>query len=1221
MDTVTTEGPSEDIFRMAAEQINQEYAARGQTPQAEQPSSETPPEEIPEAEPKAPAPKSLLQRGVDMWKSAGAGIAKAGFETKDFLFGEPAEEDKSDLRRGIEQRGRELASESTANALTMSISQMATGLIGAGKLMAPIKAAKWMAEGGKVAKAGYEIAKASAASAAVLDPHEERLSNLVESFPALQNPVTEYLAAKPDDSAAEGRFKNALESIGVDLALVGVVKTIKLMRSGDIAGAKRTIAKLSAAKRNPEIEAAAFEANKDAPGFRNLYAERHAERKASAAQTATEARTESPASEGTTTPANTETATSEAPRVDERHAEFEERAATLEYDAGLSRAEAERQAADELGYHPAQDAETSPKDSPEVSAPGMAITDDDISAILKSTGDDLAAIKKYGTREAAFEAGQIIRRGPSTLPWQKLRSSEEVSAFMENAARVLKTQMDDAKGGAVMSDAKVNAMVEARAEIFGEDPALVLGQIREAGDAAKGMVTNMESGYLIGSRMMEDTYAIAFRMENGMEADAAKAGEELKARLMASAEAMAHAQSISSNSGRALRRMRGQFRFTPELLEKVKTMDGAALARLIYQTKGDPKLLAQMINPNFLQTAIRKASDSLTNSLLWLYPTHVVNMTSNLYMLAARPTEKLIGSLAVQGAERSIIQQRALKEYRYTLASLSDGWDAMLGALKRGDSILSPHNTEYFGAGSIAHPQQPQWKPINGLWDIVHNGLTAGGLALRLPTRLLGGVDELVKTLRYRAYVQADAAVKGEASGLTGANLQSFISRKMEEAIDPITGQALNRKALDEAQVTTFQQELLAGTAGATAQMVRSKHPLLTFVLPFVKTPINVLRYSWRMTPGLNLLQQEFREALSGKSGAEAQAQAAGQMALGSVFMGLAATLALNGKMTGAGPNKPDLQKELKATGWQPYSYVMEDEQGGKRFIPMGRFDPTGMVMSMMADLVEISRQNPEGKDAEMGIGALALALGKNFTDRTFLLNLNQALQAFSDPGNKGEKWLGNLAGNAIPFSSAIRGLNPDPYLREARGFIDTMLKNLPGYSETLPPVRDSFGEPVWKKISITTTQKPDIVETEHNRIMLETGKTIGKPDPALGGEDLRGITLSDGRNAYDRLQELSGQLPKRPSLKSLLEKTIKADWYQRLPDGDADVTGTRLNALSRQAKAYRKAAKALLLAENPELREVVFKRQRDAYAAQKRKQAEEPSARALLEALTPQAN
>lgn len=1167
----------EEAFQQAMRELEAERAANPSAavpPQEEAPTStphRTTPEQamanIEDTTVPPKAPKSILQRGVDLWKSAGAGIAKAGFETKDFLVGETPEDQKSELRRGIERRAKELSSESTANAMTMGISQMVTGLIGAGKIMAPLKAAKWMTEGGKVAKAGYEMAKASGASAVVLDPHEERLSNLIEEFPALSNPVTAYLAAKPEDTAAEGHFKNALESIGADLALIGAVKALKYLRNGDMAAAKKTIAKLSGSK-------------------------------------PAEARTESLASEGSTIPANTETPLSDSPRVKE---------------SGIDASASPHPSEPGLGATSGADASGQTR-----SLPTMEITDGVVSTMLKSAKADSEAIKRFGSFEAAAEAGEITRRSATSLPWQKLRSSDEVSSFMDHAAHVLKTQMDDIKGGAVLSDAKINSMVEARAELFGEDPAIVMGQIKEAGAAAKDMVANMEAGYLIGSRMMEDTYAKAFRMVNGMETDMATAGAELKARLMASADFMANAQSISSNSGRALRRMRGQFRFTPELLEKVKTMDGAELARLLYQTKGNPKLIAQTINPNFLTRWTGRATDSLTNSLLWLYPTHVMNMTGNLFMLAARPAEKWIGSLAMKGPEASAIRQQAQKEYGYTLASLSDGWDALVEAFKRGDSILSPHNTEYFRAQSQGDLRQvlPQWSSSDSPWSLIRNGLTAAGIAMRLPTRTLGAMDEFIKTLRYRAYVQADAATKGEAMGLTGADLQRFIQGKMEEAIDPLTGQALDRKALYDAQVTTFQQELLPGTIGATLQMVRSRHPALTFILPFIKTPINVLRYSIKMTPGLNLLQREYREAISGKMGTEVQAHAMGQMALGSTFIGLAASLALSGKMTGGGPNDPELQRQLRSTGWQPYAYVLGDGEG-RRFIPMGRIDPVGMSMSMVADLVEAIQHDPDGGASENGILALTLALAKKFSDRTFLLNMHQTLQALTDPGTRGEKWLGNIAGNTIPFSSAMRGINPDPYLRDARSFIDTMLKNLPGYSQTLPPVRDAFGEPIWKSISITSTDKADMVETENNRIILETGSGIHKPSPRWEGLDLRDITLKSGRTAYDRFQELSSHVPGEKPLKYHLEKLIKSKTYQHMPDGDAGVTGTRLNTLNRVVSDYRKAARNALIRENPELKQFIKARQREARGAilENRKADSQmtPSARALLDALRPQ--
>src|SRR5262249_51471335 len=72
----------------------------------------------------------------------------------------------------------------------------------------------------------------------------------VQSYPALQNPITNYLASKPDDSAAEGRLKNALEGVVMDATLTGalvlVSKSIKMFRAGDIEGANKAASEADA---------------------------------------------------------------------------------------------------------------------------------------------------------------------------------------------------------------------------------------------------------------------------------------------------------------------------------------------------------------------------------------------------------------------------------------------------------------------------------------------------------------------------------------------------------------------------------------------------------------------------------------------------------------------------------------------------------------------------------------------------------------------------------------------------------------------------------------------------------------------------------------------------------------------------------------------------------------------------------------------------------------
>ena len=95
------------------------------------------------------------------------------------------------------------------------VAQFVTGFVGAGKFLQPFQAATTT---GKIVKA---TAQGAMADAVVFDPHEARLSNLAQHF-GIETALTDYLAADPDDSDAEGRFKNAVEGslIGLSFELV-----------------------------------------------------------------------------------------------------------------------------------------------------------------------------------------------------------------------------------------------------------------------------------------------------------------------------------------------------------------------------------------------------------------------------------------------------------------------------------------------------------------------------------------------------------------------------------------------------------------------------------------------------------------------------------------------------------------------------------------------------------------------------------------------------------------------------------------------------------------------------------------------------------------------------------------------------------------------------------------------------------------------------------------
>lgn len=117
--------------------------------------------------------------------------------------------------------------ETTAGAFANSIGQFVTGFLPTNRAMSGIKVFRG-------AKGALSIAKGMASGGITdftfFDPHQERLSNLIQAHPSLANPVSAYLAAKPGDSEVEGRIKNTLEGMGLGVMAEGLMHGLRAMR-------------------------------------------------------------------------------------------------------------------------------------------------------------------------------------------------------------------------------------------------------------------------------------------------------------------------------------------------------------------------------------------------------------------------------------------------------------------------------------------------------------------------------------------------------------------------------------------------------------------------------------------------------------------------------------------------------------------------------------------------------------------------------------------------------------------------------------------------------------------------------------------------------------------------------------------------------------------------------------------------------------------------------
>lgn len=1113
------------------------------------------------------------------------GVLKSGFESKDFLLGETAREDRSEFRKSVEDTVRLRTEQSMLDGLSAGVGQFAGAMIGLGKVSAVAKALPWFGKGfGAIVSAApktAEVGKAALAGATAFDPHEERLSNLIQKTP-LANDFNRWLAADPMDSAAEGRLKAALESIGMDLAIIGTFmgagRVWKHLRNGDADGASHAVDDMEAAQRQHIADAERAEMEAGEPF--NLDMPLDDSGKAVEGLQASPAQGAEELPEGAQRPA-----VSQGEPLANPDGAVPAKA-DLEAPEGAPRAET-----GEGGPSIPDPLNANPEPAPRQYR--IQLATEDTEAVLKAISDDVDAMDRHGSWDAALKAGHTFGRG-AKVPYAKLNNPPEVDAFLARLVDASEERLDRMKGGSVLTDETVTALVARRAALFNEDPAQLLKEIHQAGADATHAVANMEAGYLVSSKLMQDSFALAMRIKLG---DLSEFGsreaalEALKTRMALASSVYGAARSITAASGRAVRRMRTDFKIDPNALEQMRGLDGDRLADLLVETGGRPQSIAKLTNPTLLSKAVDGLSYLYVNNLLSGPMTHAVNAISNAYMLGARPMERILGAApqALRGDGPSqIIVEEALKQYAYTGAALMDGFRLASKAFLRNDSILAPHQLAEAWTGGVPSQRSALSQPMRyRAWknegDILHTALQVGTAAVGLPMRALGTVDELVKQTVYRSKVMARAHVaaakEGMAAGLTGKDLKAHIRQSVASKLDgafDADGRALDKAALHEAQVATFSQELGTRTFGRTVQNAVAQHPSLRFVMPFVRTPVNILRYAWKMTPGLNLAQKEFQEALNGKLGREAQAQAAGQMAMGSLFIGSTAFVVSQGHITGGGPKDYRQLEALKATGWQPYSVVVEHDDGSKTYVPLDRMDPFAMIVGTVADITDAMHllENEEAPEIGAAMGSLLIAASRQFSNKNFLRGAGVWLEALSDPEASVGRVAGQLGSNLVPYSAALRYLNNDPYLREAREVTDRLIASVPGLSKGLPARYDAWGDPMVTRKGLWSSSEDQEVDMELQRLVLQGGSAPMRPNPVVtGGVDLRDITMSSGENAFEAYQRIAGHPKPGRTLKAHVGRLIDTRKYRLAPDGDATTKGTKQWLLSGIFAQYRSFA------------------------------------------------
>lgn len=516
-------------------------------------------------------------------------------------------------------------------------------------------------------------------------------------------------------------------------------------------------------------------------------------------------------------------------------------------------------------------------------------------------------------------------------------------------------------------------------------------------------------------------------------------------------------------------------------------------AEAIIDLERDPANLNRFIEKASKPRFRDKAVELWYNFLLSGPQTHAVNVLSNTLTSIAQIPEH--GVAAAIGKGRRIFKGPEID--RVTFSEVGARAAGLLQGTKEGMQEFARAFRTGEPSDFVSKVEGQSQKAISGL----------KGEVIRVPTRLLTAEDELFKAIARRQALAGLAVRRAGQKGLKGEEAKRYASDLVNNPPD-----ALMEEAMDYARYVTFQNKL--GPVGSKISSITNDMPILKAVLPFIRTPTNLIKFTVERSPAAPLLREWRKDFAAGGARRDI---AVARATVGTGVAALVAELAAQGKITGSPPSDENKRRLLMADGWQPYSVKI-----GDRYFSYRRLDPFAMTFGTAADIATLG-EGMSGKQREEGVGLVVGSIISNLTNKTWLSGLTDALEAIRDPERYSGSFIERLTGSAtVPTGFAQVARTIDPTMRETDGVGDAIRSRVPGLSDDLLPKRDIWGRPIKGEGGIgpdivspiwTSTAKNDPITLE----VLRAGGVVSVPQKG----DLT-------PQQYDKLLETRGPIARR---------------------------------------------------------------------------------------------
>lgn len=508
-----------------------------------------------------------------------------------------------------------------------------------------------------------------------------------------------------------------------------------------------------------------------------------------------------------------------------------------------------------------------------------------------------------------------------------------------------------------------------------------------------------------------------------------------------------------------------------------------------------------------------------------------------------------------------------------------------------------------FGQGKVELPRtratSKEELNATGIFKPMGYAMDYYGRIVNTSFKALAAGDEYGKTILYKSQLKALATREGIGKGLKDQDLIDYVAKASNAP-----SEILQQEARDFANYATFTKEL--GKSGKAFQKILSQNPVLKFVVPFYKTPVNIFKYTFERTP-LALASGTIRKEL--QAGGTRQAAALAKIGMGSSLMMTGVDMSINGHITGSGPKDRKLRTHLLNTGWQPNSIKI-----GKNYYSYAGLEPISTLFSFSSTMAEILT-NYEMYDIEAQdeldkvMTASVIAISDASVNKTFLQGISNVMEALSDPDRFAKSYINRTLSSFVPSVSAgiERAVSPE---REAvESLTDAFKSRIPGLSEDLPKRRNVYGEVLKYRYpdeaildqstsAITSLFNPFYKSTEKDspldNFLLREGLFVGMPSKREYFEGTQ-INLREYPEIYSRLLELRGQQVELPqygnvNMKQALTDLISEDSIKSIAFfSEFKTQEDKQNIIKQIVDDYNNQAKEILREEYPIIDQLIL--------------------------------